>query len=136
MAFEGWILKFGTVELPVTLIAPASYDVEVKRTVLDSYEDENNLSHYEIHEKTHTTVTLSTKMGLHQKDIEEIQTVISAGLLDAVEGKYKVTYWDPSKSEYRTMQVKLGDVKYPFRKVDPGRKDIIYDSFAIELKEY
>lgn len=137
MAFDGWLIKFGTVEFPPRYIAPASYDVEPeKREIIDKFKNMDNLNHFDIYKNRKAVIELSTKMGLHQKDIEDIQKIIRAGLLNEIEGKYKVTFWNPCKSVYQDAEMRMEDIRYPMRKVDPKNKDIIYDSFTIKLTEY
>lgn len=137
MAFQGWIIKFGDQEFPIHYIAPSSYTVvPEKRTILAEYLDMENTMHYEIHPSRKTVVEFTTKMGLHLKDVEKIQEVIRAGMVNEIESRYTVRVWNPYTLSYKTMEAKLDDIKYPMRKVDPNNKDILYDEIRIKLQEY
>lgn len=135
--FEGWIIKFGERELPVELLAPSSYDVEPeKRKIINEFRNADNLNFWDVHKNRKAVIEFSTKMGLHQKDVETIQEIFKAGLLNEIEGKYKVQFWNPHKAAYQKAEMRMDDIKYPMRKVDTRNKDIIYDSFLITLTEY
>lgn len=137
MAFEGYIIKFGDAVFPVECLAPSSYDISPeKRSIINDWPDNNGKMHYDIHQARKVDVEFTTKMGLHQKELEEIQKVMKNGLLSEHEGKYDITVWNPYNSTYKHIEAKIDDVKYPMRKVDPAHKDIIYDSIKFRFREY
>lgn len=137
VAFEGWIIKFGETILPVTYIAPASYDVSPeKRKVIDDWTDNNGKMHYDIFQARKVDVEFTTKLGLNQKEVEDIQKILASGLLNEHEGRYDITIWNPHNSTYKRIEAKADDVRYPMRKVDSVRKDIIYDGIKFRFREY
>lgn len=134
MAFEGWIIKFGNEKLPANYLAPSSYWVSPeKRTILDEYDDNNGTGYRDVASKKKAQVRFSTKMGLHQKDIEAIQEIVKSGLVNEISGMYHISFWNPHSSKYDEADAWMEDVEYPMRKVDPKNKDIIYDSIQFEL---
>lgn len=137
MAFEGWLIKFGESVMPVQYIAPSSYDITPeKRNVIDDWKDNNGKTHYDIFQARKVDVEFTTKLGLRQKELEEIQKILTAGLLNEHEGKYDITVWNPHNSNYKHIEAKADDVKYPMRKVDPENKDILYDGIKFGFREY
>lgn len=135
--FEGWIIKFGQEELPVKYMAPSSYKIKPEeKGIADDWEDNTGKKHYDIDSHKRATITFNTKMGLHQKDIEEIQRIIKNGLISEQKSHYKVTAWNPYTSSYKEIDGKLDDIQYTMRKVDTAHKDIIYESITIKIEEY
>lgn len=135
--FEGWIIKFGQEKLPVKYMAPSSYRIKPEeKEIVDDWEDNTGRKHYDIATHKRATVTFNTKMGLHQRDIEEIQRIIKSGLISEHGSHYEVTVWNPYTSSYKEIEGKLDDIQYTMRKVDPAHKDIIYESITIKIEEY
>lgn len=135
--FEGYIIKFKEEVFPVELIAPSSYDITPEiRKIIHDWPDNNGTMHYDIYRAKKVDVQFSTKMSLHQKDVEKIQKVLKAGLISEHEGRYDITVWNPHSSTYKHIEAKADDIKYPMRKVDPIHNDIIYDSIKFRFREY
>lgn len=134
MAFEGWLIKFGGEIFPVNYIAPSSYRATPEcGVVFDEYEDANGKGYRDVSMRKKSEIRFSTKLGLHQKDIEEIQRIIKNGIINESQRLCAVSFWSPKSSEYRTEEMWVEDIEYPMRKVDPDKKDIIYDNIEIIL---
>lgn len=135
--FEGWLLKFGDKEFPMEYLALDNCDsTPDQRTELDSYRDGDNLLHRETSPNHKTKLEYNTvdKLTLEEKII--IQETLKAGLLDDVQRKYQVTYWNDETNEYESGEFYVPDIVFRQKKVDREKKTIIYGSIRIAMIEY
>lgn len=135
MAFEGWIIKFNSVELPVTYMEPSGYSTEPDMTNLaNDWEDEAGYYHTDEYEHKRTRITIKIKKELHQADIEKIFDIIGKGQKDGL-NEYIISYWHTREGMYKNGYFRMDDFKQEMRKVDPVHKDIIYNSFTLKFTE-
>lgn len=134
-AFEGWIIKFNSVELPVTYMEPSGYSVEPDRqNLVDDWEDEAGYYHADEYEHKRTRINIKIKKDLHQEDVEKIFEIINKGQKDGL-NQYAISYWHTKEFIYKSGYFRLDDIKQEMKKVDPVHKDIIYNSFTIKFTE-
>lgn len=136
-SFEGWLLKFGSQEFPVKYLAVDDCDsTPDQRTEIDSYRDADNLLHRETSPNHKTKLEYNTIDDLTLEDKIIIQEIMKSGLLDAVQRKYQVTYWNDESNEYETGEFYVPDITFRQKRVDRVKKTIIYGSIRIALIEY
>lgn len=134
MAFQGYLLKFGGIEIPHKYIQLESYSTTPdQRTELSAHRDNNNTLHRVTSPNHKTTIKFNTiPLNLTQKI--ELQTAMKKGLINEVERKYQVTYWNDEKNVYETGDFYMPDVDYSIRNIKGN--NIEYSSIAFELIEY
>lgn len=134
MPFEGYLLKFGTQILPHKYIQLSSYDTTPnQRTELSAVRDNNNYLCRVTSPNHKTTIKFST-ISLDLAEKAEIQAIMSHGLVNETERKYKVTYWNDETNAYKTSEFYMPDVNYPIREIEDN--NIKYSPISFELIEY
>lgn len=134
MPFEGYLLKFGTQILPHKYIRLSSYDTTPnQRTELSAVRDNNNYLCRVTSPNHKTTIKFST-ISLSLDEKTEIQAIMSNGLVNEIERKYKVTYWNDETNSYITSEFYMPDVNYPIKKIEG--ENIEYNPISYELIEY
>lgn len=134
MAFEGYLLAFGSQILPHKYIQLSSYDTTPnQRTELSATRDNNNYLH-RVTSPNHKTTIKFTTLPLNLAEKTKVQAIMSYGLVNETERKYKVTYWNDETNTYMTSEFYMPDVNYQIRKIEDN--DIEYNPISFELIEY
>lgn len=136
MAYQGYIIKFGSVELPNSYIMLDSGNTqtpnqiedikatrslntrELKRTVASG-----NITKFSIVIKPLTNTQLSA-----------LKNVMNQGLVSASERKYRVTYWNDWSLRYEVGNFYIPDITY--EKLLVTDDYILYNSFTMEFIGY
>lgn len=135
MAFDGYLMKFGSDALPTSLLTVSSYKITPdQRTEMDAWRDSNNLLHRVTAVNHKTKIEFNTKPLLTIAEKQTLFNVISRGLLDARQRKYSLTYWDTETDVYKTGTFYMPDTDYTVSDVRNGV--IIYDSLRLAFIEY
>lgn len=136
MAFEGYLLKFGSAILPNDFLGYDEYtSTPNQRTELESFRDLNNLLHRDTSPNVKTKIDFTTKpLFLHEK--QALQAVFASGLIDKRQRKYNVTYWNDEENAYKTGVFYMPDADYKIIRVDEQKKDILYNKTRFALIEY
>lgn len=134
MAFAGYLLKFGNTMLSHKYIQLDTYQpVPNQRTELSAYRDNNNYLHRNTSFNHKTTLKFDTiPLTLLQKI--DLQNQMSAGLINSVERKYRITYWNDEQNCYITSEFYMPDVTYTIRSIT--KDDIKYEPISYEFIEY
>ena len=98
--FQGYLLKFGDTILPNKFLKADSYSATPnQRTELEAYRDDYTQDLYRV-----TSEGLKTKIEANvppmwlEKKIE-FQNYIANGLVDSLQRKYEVTYWNDETND-------------------------------------
>ena len=134
MAFNGYLLAFNGYILPHKYIQLSSYDTTPnQRTELSAYRDNFNSLH-RVTSPNHKTTIRFTTLPLSLEEKQEIQQIMSYGLVDSTQRKYKVTYWNDETNTYITSYFYMPDVNYQIKKIEGS--NIEYNPISFELIEY
>lgn len=137
--FQGWLIKFGEVQLPNSFLLRKGWEsVPNQRMELDAYRDANVLLHRE------TASDFKTKLKLNIREMTLLErmafdNVISLATLSTTDKKQRkvtITYWNDEILDYVTGVFYMTDTTYVIDHVDEQQKDIEYDPFSITLIEY
>ena len=110
MAFEGWLIKFGNVQLPNSyLLADGWESTPNQRIEIKAWRDANVL--------------------LHRDTSSNFQT-------DRNQRRVNVTYWNDEDLEYKSGIFYISDTTYTIHRIDENNNDIEYNAHTIELTEY
>lgn len=64
----------------------------------------------------------------------EIQTIMKAGLIDELQRKYQVTFWNDEINEYQETVIYIPDITYTRKRIE--NDTIIYASIKLATVEY
>ena len=133
--FQGYLLKFGDTEFPNNYL---DFDNQAstpnQRTEAEAYVDANNELHRITLPKYRTKIEYNTIDNLSLADKIAIQNVLSQGLINFVQRKYLVTYWNDETNSYETSNFYIPDTTFQIKKITAD--NIIYRSFKLTLIEY
>ena len=139
MSFEGWLIKFGSVQLPNSyLLADGWESTPNQRTEISAWRDANILLHRDTSPNFKTSLKLNIKeMNLQER--EALKAVIGLATLpdtDKKQRRVQITYWNDEDLEYRSGVFYMTDTTYTIHRIDEDNKDIEYNGHTIELIEY
>ena len=133
--FQGYLLKFGSEVFPNKYL---DFDNQAstpnQRAEAEAYVDANNELHRITLPKYRTKIEYNTIDDLSLADKIAIQDVMFKGLVDAVQRKYLVTYWNDETNSYETSNFYIPDTTFQIKKITAD--NIIYRSFKLTLIEY
>lgn len=134
MGYGGYFLKFGTAELPNNLLIADSYKCTPdQKIIIDSFVDVNRNEHREVSKNKKSSVSVTTKGYLTSSEKSLVLDVLGQGLLNEIEGRYKVTFWNPNKDGYSTMEAFLENIEFTVAMaLDSGP---VYNGITIELNQ-
>lgn len=135
--FKGYLLKFGDTEFPNKYLDfDSQQSTPNQRTEAEAYVDADNNLHRITLPKYRTKIEYNTVVGLHLADKIAIQNILRKGLVNDVQRKYLVTYWNDEDNEYKTSYFYIPDTNFQIEKIDRKTNDIIYKSLKLTLIEY
>ncbi len=137
--FEGWLIKFGNVELPNSFLLADGWDsTPNQRMELDAYRDANVL----LHRETAADFKTKLKLNIREMNLSErraFNNVINLASLPEIDRKQRrveVTYWNDETLEYSTGTFYMSDTNYVIHTVNEEELDIEYGPFTLTLVEY
>lgn len=136
--FNGWLIKFGSTALPNDYLLLEGWETTPSQRVeIDAYRDGNNLLHRETSQNFKTKITLAVR-GLKLDEKIQFQQIINAGMIDNVQRKVNVTYWNDETNQYVTSPTGfyIPDIKWQIQRINEKENQIYYKDFSITLIEY
>lgn len=137
--FEGWLIKFGDVQLPNSfLLADGWESTPNQRIDIDAYRDAKQLLHREVSENFKTKLKLNIReMNLTERiALDNVIGMATLSYSEKNQRKVSVTYWNDESLKYETGNFYMPDITYVHHTVDEENKDIEYNPFSIILIEY
>lgn len=134
--FKGYFLKFGDTIFPHKYLAQGNESTPFQRTELEAYRDANILLHRVTSPNHKSTLKITTIPGITLEEKIEIEEVMNRGLLDSIQRKYRVEYWN---DDIGVNSYCIGDFYIPnptFNRQKITDNTIIYDSLTYEFIEY
>lgn len=133
-SFQGYLLKFSNTILPHEYIQLDTYQsTPNQRLELSAYRDSNTDLHRVTSQNYKTTIKFDT-MPLTLAQKIDLQTKMRAGLVNAIERKYQVTYWNDEDNQYDTKYFYIPDVAFPIHSITEN--DIRYNPVSFEFIQY
>lgn len=137
--FEGWLIKFGNVQLPNSYLLQDGWEsTPNQRLEIEAWRDMASLLHRKTSDNYKTSLTLNIKEMTLAERIA-FDNVIGLATLPAAnrkERKVHVTYWNDEILDYVEADMYMPDIKYTIHYVDEDNNDLEYNSFTLELIEY
>lgn len=135
--FEGWLLKFGTQEFPLRLIAEETWQsTPNQRLELSAESDNTGKLHRDTAPHTRTKIEFETVDDLTLDEKIEIQTVMNSSVTSTQERKATITYWNDENNSYTEATVYVPDITFKINRIDKDEKQIYYNKIRIALIEY
>lgn len=135
--FRGYLLKFGNIELPNSyLMMDKCQSIPNQRTEIEAYrEDYSQL----LHRVTATGV--KTKQifyfrPLTATQLSALKTVMRAALVNELQRKYRITYWNDEDLAYETGDFYIPDITYTRARIDTKKNELYYSEFEMHIIEY
>lgn len=136
MAFQGWLIKFGTTILPNSYLERYK-DTPNQRLELNAYRDMAALLHRETSANHKTKIVIPVrKLYLGEKIV--LKAIIDSGVVEDGERERKVsiTYWNSEDMDYKTGIFYIADIEYDITNVNERKLNMTYEPFEISLTEY
>lgn len=137
--FDGWLIKFGTVQLPNSFLLADGYeDTPNQRLEIDAYRDANALLHRDTAPNTKTSLVLNIKAMTYTERLA-FDNVIGLATLptsDRLQRRVNVTYWNDEELKYKTGTFYMADIKWTIHTVDEENKEYEYNPVTLTLTEY
>lgn len=109
---DEFLIKFGNTELPNKYITSDGYvTTPNQRTELEAYRDANILL-YRLTSPNYKTSISLTLCPMSASDKKEVQRIIESGMMNTVERKVDVTYWNEEINSYSRGVFYISDVTY------------------------
>lgn len=136
VAYKGYLIKFGSTPFPEDCLTSPGYTCTPKnRHNWKKYRDNNATTHVDNAASTKASIVIETKEYLSTEKNARIQAALQDGLLNEIEQRYKVEFWDPSINDYRTAEMRLVEpIEYVV--LDTWDSGPVYDALSIELEEF
>ncbi len=129
-----YLIKFGSTVLPNEYITSDGYAATPnQRTELEAYRDADVLLHRVTSPNYKTSITL-TLCPMSASEKQAVQETIDSGVINDVERKVNVTYWNDETNAYATGNFYISDVTYTPMGYYGGEK--WYKSITYTLTEY
>ncbi len=137
--FQGWLIKFGDVQLPNSfLLADGWEGTPNQRLEVDAYRDANML----LHRETSSNYKTKLKLNIRETSLTErmaLNNVIGLATLSITEQKERkvsITYWNDETLTYESGVFYMPDITYVIHNLDEERLDMEYNPFSISLIQY
>lgn len=134
MAFEGWLVKFGSTVLPNSYLEKYK-DKPNQRLELNAARDATALLHRQTSPNYKTSLTIPIR-SLYLGEKILLKAIIDAGMVNERERKVSATYWNDEVMDYRSGVFYIADIEYTISLVNERKLDILYEPFEIQLTEY
>ncbi len=138
--FKGYILMFGSDEKGASrfqhYLAQNPTFTPNQRTEAEAYRDADNNLHRVTIDNHKTKIEFSTISDITLEEKQEFESIMRSGLIDSVQRKYRVTYWNDDINAYKSGDFYIADTSYSIVKVDTKANTLKYDSISYTLVEY
>lgn len=137
MAFQGYLLKFGNVELPNSYLQmDKCTSTPNQREEIEAYRDDYSRDLHRVTATGKKTKQTFAFRALKHTELAALKTVMANSLVDEGQRKYNVTFWDDEKLEYRTGAFYIPDITYTRSWIDEKNNILYYKEFEMTIVEY
>ena len=133
MAFSGWLIKFGTMELPNRFLS-GYVSTPNQRLEISADRDGNAYLHRETSPNYKSTVKLEV-MPMSEPEKILFKSIVDSGVSNARERKVNITYWNMETHNYDTADFYMPDIEYALSNIDSSGVPH-YKGFSVELVQY
>lgn len=130
--YNGYLLSFGSAVFPNHWFLEYSSTPD-QRIDTDAERDNTGYLHRFTLPDGKTAITFSTHI-LDLDDKISLQQIFRSGLINSVQRKYRVTYWNDETNDYDTGEFYMPDISYQI--MDADSLTIRYNPITVKLIEY
>lgn len=130
--YKGYLLKFGNIIMPNGYFTEYSSTPD-QRLESDAERDNTGYLQRSTLPNGKTSITFSTHI-LHLDEKISFQNIINSSIINSVQRKCKVTFWDDEINDYKTSVFYIPDIEYQI--IDASATDVRYNPISVELIEY
>ena len=128
------LIKFGNTWFPnELLLADGWQPTPNQRTELDAYRDASIYLHRTTSQNYKTTILLNL-CPMTQTEKERVQGIINSAMINTVERKVQISYWNDETNEYSNGEFYISDITFQTLGFFGGER--WYKPFSIKLTEY
>lgn len=132
--YQGYLLMIGKRKFPMKYIAASTYiSSPNQRTELKAYTNAQNKLIRQTSSRYRSKVEFETP-PLFLDELEEIRQMINQALINAVERKVSVKYWNDEDLVYKTMICYAPDIDYKIKGTLNGT--LLYEPIRFAFIEY
>lgn len=137
MAYQGYLIKVGTYEIPMKYIALEGYKVTPNlRQDLDPFRDNNGVLTRNVVTNMPSKIEIKTP-HMYARAMIDLMSKIRAQFTDAAEKKASVTFYCPDTDSYKTEDMYCPDFEYEIYRVEPTDYNrTIYKPFTLKFIGY
>lgn len=133
--YNGYLIKFGDYALPNSFINeyPSTPNQRIeKKAWRDNNEYLNRVT------STNFKSTLKPKIrSMSQDEFDLFISIMAHGLLNAVERKYQIEYWNTETMTYTTGEFYVPDLEFVIKHIaDNETGEMYYEEFTLEMIQY
>lgn len=137
MSFDGYLLKFGDTILPNKYLYYDSYSATPnQRTEIEAYRDDYTQELFRATSDGVKSKIEATIKPMWLEDKMEFMNILKEGLVDKLQRKYEVTYWNDEDTSYAMGYFYIPDTTFSIHRIDEKNNTILYNSFKLTLIEY
>lgn len=136
MAFNGYLLKMGADNFPLSFVYKESYKVAPnRRQDLDSGRNANGVLERNVLDHMPSTISFQTK-PMWNDELDKMMSFIRSHYSVEKEKKVVLEYFCPDINGYKVGEFYVPDIEYPINMVDLDNNRILYNGFSLEFIEY
>ena len=129
MAFDGYLLKMGADEFPLSFVFKESYKVVPnRRQDLDSGRNANGILERTVLDHTASTISFQTK-AMWNDELDEMMSFIREHYSIEKEKKIVLKYFCPDINKYKTGEFYVPDIEYSINMVDVETRTCNFSEF-------
>lgn len=134
--WKGYLLKFGTVEVPLSYIKMDEGNEQTpnQREEIKAERDDYTRKLTRVTADGMITKQSFVFRSMNIKERRALNTVMKKGLVDEKQRKYHVTYWNDENLRYEEGDVYIPDITY--KRKEANEKNLIYHEFTMTLIGY
>jgi hypothetical protein len=134
MAYNGYLLKAGNTEIPLSYIRYDTYTIQPRqRQDLDPYRDVNGVLHRNVVENMPSVIEFNTPT-MDSDKLQDFFDIIRENYDDSKERKIHLTYYDMESDSYRSGDFYMAQPNFKIRQIIDGK--ILYDEMTINFIGY
>lgn len=133
--WQGYLLKFGTVEVPLSYIKnEGNTQIPNQREEIKAERDDYTRKLTRVTADGMITKQVFQFREMSYKKVKALQNVMKQGLVDAKQRRYNVTYWNLENMQYESGDIYIPDIEYKIARADEN--DLIIGEFSMTLIGY
>lgn len=134
MAYNGYLLKAGSDEIPLKFIRYDTYNIQPKqRQDLDPYRDVNGVLHRNVVENMPSVIEFNTPT-MYADEMQEFLDIIRSNFDSTKERKLDLTYYDPETDSYKSGDFYMAQPSFTIKQIIDNK--IMYNELTINFIGY